>query len=87
MGMERKPWTRDSIGDNMRVRGTDSTEDIATVWDMTDMEDTGHNNQAGILELETIKKSEIELCLEEYLYFVAVDTTVAMMAEMTETIG
>ena len=42
------------MGDNMRVRGTDSTEDIATVWDMTDMADTGHNNQAGILELETI---------------------------------
>ena len=54
MGMERKPWTSDTMGERMRVRGTDNSEDIATVWEITDMAATGHNNQAGILELGNI---------------------------------
>ena len=50
IGMERKPWTRESMGERMRVRGTDNTDDMATVWEITDIADTGHNNQGAILE-------------------------------------
>ena len=49
MGMERNPWTRESMGESSRVRGTERTEDRATVWEMTDSADTGHSSNTGHL--------------------------------------
>ena len=50
MGMERNPCTRESIGERSRVRGTERTEDRATVWEMTDSADTGHSSNTGHLQ-------------------------------------
>merc|ERR1712241_544296 len=47
--MERNPWTSESIGERSRVRGTERTEDRATVWEMTASADTGHSSNTGHL--------------------------------------
>ena len=49
MGMERNPWTSESIGERSRVRGTERTEDRATVWEMTASADTCHSSNTGHL--------------------------------------
>ena len=53
MGMERNPCTRESMGESSRVRGTERTEDRATVWEMTASADTGHSSNTGHLHHNT----------------------------------
>ena len=50
MGMLRKPWMSESMGDKTRVSGTDSIEESDNVWEITDTAETGQSNQAGILK-------------------------------------
>ena len=56
MGMLRKPWMSESMGDKTRVSGTDSIEESDNVWEITDTAETGQSNQAGILEKKFIKQ-------------------------------
>ena len=49
IGIERNPCTRVSMGERSRVRGTERTEDRATVWEMTASADTGHSSITGHL--------------------------------------
>ena len=49
--MQRKPCTSDTMGDSTNVSGTDATDDMANVCDITARADTGQSNHTGHLEL------------------------------------
>ena len=43
------------MGERTRVRGTERTEDVARVWDITAIPATGHSSHTGHLSCELDK--------------------------------
>ena len=46
------------MGDKTNISGTDKTEDMANVWEITDSAETGHSNHTG--HLNVVVKNETE---------------------------
>ena len=71
------------MGERRSVRGTESTEDMARVEEITDRADTGHSNTTGNLNTPVtcvVKKIY-------HLYFIVAMTVVANTAEVTLRAG
>ena len=60
MGTQRNPWTSDTMGDKTNISGTDKTEDMANVWEITDSAETGHSNHTGHLNIVVKNETESE---------------------------